>query len=151
MNENHVVYQPSSAKLLRVDHWEVWNGLPSELEFKEKKVGEHSLTCLLSTSKQLYVYVAPDAVELLKKNQKVQLLALGSRSTSGMDFVVKNPGSDDPVEFAKDDNAERLAKIRKKQVSRVEKEAAAPKKKKKRKSKKKKATAKKKKGSRLVS
>lgn len=104
-------YIPEEPEILRVDHWEVWQVLPPCYAFLEVPARNPKRIGLQAKAPGVYVWVMPDAVDLIRGGYKGPFLGLGSRTCSGIDFVVVPVSTKDPVEFAQEDNARKLAEI----------------------------------------
>jgi hypothetical protein len=107
----HVKYKPNNDKLLRSDHWEVWTGLPTELEFERVPARNPAYTGMRAEGDGVYIWVMPDAVTFLDQFPQADVLALGSRSKYGSDFLIVKPSVQDPLEFAIEENARKESKL----------------------------------------
>jgi len=112
-HNSYATYQPSDQRLREADHWEVWDKLPPELKFEAVAARDPSLTALCARDKGVYVWVFPHAVPSVQSGIG-PFMALGSRrGKDRMDFIVTTPSADDPIAFAKAENARKLRELSK--------------------------------------
>ncbi len=112
LKDGYILYQPKNHKVLVVDHFEVWVGLPLDLEFYDARARNPRYIGLRAETDQAYAWVDPGAVPIIKADPKTLLLALGKRTSKRMEFYsVFIPSQEDPVAFAKSFAEEKLRSL----------------------------------------
>jgi hypothetical protein len=74
-----VAWPDYSAFLMRIEHWELWRGLPEDRQFLRIRT-RNGMSALCWEDAGRYIYVPPDATQALAKDRKVFLAALVSRA-----------------------------------------------------------------------
>ncbi len=83
--ESCVVYAPTGEKILEIQHWEIWRGLPTEYQFKETKAVSGKMG-LKAEGDGLAIWITPLIAEEYRNNPGVLFPVRGTRKQGKVSF-----------------------------------------------------------------
>ena len=87
MEKDYLLYMPTKEEIKGPNYWEVWSGLPQNLEF-ENTLSSGKEASLKYDKNKMYIWVPPKALTALNQNRNAIFLALNSKKESDLEMNV---------------------------------------------------------------